>query len=284
MGTFVQPTTLSEVLNWRAAGARVLSGGTDFWPVRVGAPTYATADETIMDLSRVEALRGISRGPAGWRIGACATWSQIAEAALPQAFAALQQAAREVGGRQIQNRGTMAGNLCNASPAADGVPPLLVLDASVELTSTRGRRVLPLSDFLLGVRRTALRPDEVLTAVLVPEPAAASRSLFLKLGARRYQLISIVMVAAVLRAEAGVVTEAAVAVGACAPVALRLQALEGDLIGVRLEDMAGRLSSGHFDGLAPIDDIRADAGYRRDVAVVLVRRALTELAAARWPA
>ena len=133
--------------------------------------------------------------PGGLRIAACTTWSEIRDAALPPACDALRAAAAEVGGRQIQNAGTIGGNLCNASPAADGVPPLLALDAAVELASAAGTRRLPLAAFLLGPRRTDRRPGEILTAVLLPEAALAGRSVFLKLGARRHLVISIAMVA-----------------------------------------------------------------------------------------
>jgi CO/xanthine dehydrogenase FAD-binding subunit len=124
---------------------------------------------------------------------------------------------------QIQNSGTVAGNLCNASPAADGVPPLLALDASVELASVAGTRRLKLDDFILGPRRTARRADELLAAILIPKPRAAAHSHFLKLGARRYLVISIAMVAAAIESERGKITTARVAVGACGPVAQRLR-------------------------------------------------------------
>ena len=107
----------------------MLAGGTDFYPARVGR----AIDEDVLDIGGIDVLRGITAGPAGWRLGATTTWSELLEADLPPLFDGLKQAAREVGGRQIQNAGTFAGNLCNASPAADGVPALLALDAEVEL-------------------------------------------------------------------------------------------------------------------------------------------------------
>lgn len=278
MGTYVRPTSLSDALECRAAGAEILAGGTDFWPVRVGKPAYASDTGMLLDLSAVAALREISQSHDNVRIGALATWSQLADARLAAGWRALQIAAREVGGRQIQNRGTIGGNLCNASPAADGVPPLLALDASVELTSLGGRRTMPLAQFLVGPRRTALRPDEVMTALLVPAPHPGARSHFIKLGARRYQLISIVMAAAVWRIADGRIAEVAVAIGACSPVARRLTALEQALVGLAPAQAGQRLEPEHLAGLTPIDDIRADAAYRRDAAAVVVRRLLAELA------
>ena len=281
MATYVRPNSLFHALEVRAAGAEVLSGGTDFWPARVGKPACGGPDATILDLSALSDLRGITREQSGTRIGALTTWSDLAEADLPLAFRALQMAAREVGGRQIQNRGTIAGNLCNASPAADGVPPLLTLGAQVELAGSGGVRTLPLHEFILGPRRTALKPDEVMTALLVPEPHSGSRSHFIKLGARKYQLISIVMGAALLTVRDGLVTDAAIAVGACSPVAMRLPALEVALIGARVSSLAGQVESGHLDALAPIDDVRADAEYRREGALVVVRRLLADFEGGR---
>ena len=154
---------------------------------------------------------------------------------------------------QIQNAGTLAGNLCNASPAADGVPALLVLDAEVELASAAGTRRLALADFILGNRKTARRPGELVTAVRIPKASAAGRSHFVKLGARRYLVISIVMAAARLAVdEAGLVSEAAIAVGACSAVAQRLPALEAALLGEPADaTLAERVEAGHLAGLAP---------------------------------
>ena len=277
MGTYVRPTSLVDALECRAAGAEILAGGTDFWPMRVGRPTYASPTATILDLSALSNLRAISAADATLRLGALATWTDLANASLPPALNALQMAAREIGGRQIQNRGTIGGNLCNASPAADGVPPLLILDASVELSSAAGKRVVPLIQFLTAPRRTMLRANELLTAVLIPMPSAAARSHFIKLGARKYQLISIVMGAAVLEVREGVIAKAAIAIGACAPVARRLTALEQHLVGAPADDLGRRVMPDHLRDLAPIDDIRADAAYRRDTALVIVRRLLSTL-------
>jgi CO/xanthine dehydrogenase FAD-binding subunit len=204
------------------------------------------------------------------------TWSELIAADLPPVFGGLKAAAREVGSIQIQNRGTLAGNLCNASPAADGVPPLLALDAAVELTSTGGIRQLDLADFILGNRKTALRPGEILSAVLVPSVWNDAGSAFLKLGARRYLVISIVMVAATIaRSLDGSVRAARVAVGSASAVARRLTVLEDRLVGV---SAATRLSSlvaaDDLAALTPIDDVRGSAAYRIEAAQELVGRAI----------
>jgi CO/xanthine dehydrogenase FAD-binding subunit len=277
---YLRPRALDEALAALAAAPRVVvAGGTDYYPARVGRPL----DDDVLDITALPGLRAIAADDLHWRIPALATWSDVIAADLPPAFDGLKRAAREVGGVQIQNAATVCGNLCNASPAADGAPPLLALDAAVELASAAERRVLPLADFLLGNRRTALRADELMTAVLVPRPAPRARSTFLKLGARRYLVISIVMVAAVVVPAAdGTVAAAAIAVGACSAAARRLHALERELIGRPLDRAAVEMvAPSHLAPLEPIDDVRATAAYRLDAARTLVRRALAELAWAR---
>lgn len=272
MTDYARPPTLTDALALMAGGqARVLAGGTDLYP---GAGSGLAGP--IVDLGNLAELSGLRRDAGLW-IGAATSWTAIAEADLPPACRALQQAARQVGGRQVQNAGTIGGNLCNASPAADGVPPLLALGAEVELASAGGVRRLGLNDFLLGPRRTALQPGEVLTAVLIPESGLRGRSAFVKLGARTHLVISIAMVAARVVVEAGVVTEAALAVGACSPVAVRLRAVEAALAGFPVTEAVERVAGADVvAGLAPIDDVRATAEYRRRAAVELVRRAVAE--------
>lgn len=273
-----RPKSLEEALDAVArGGGRLLSGGTDVFPALDGP----RLDEAVIDLSQIDSLRGIATAADGIRIGARTTWTDLLKAPLPRGFDGLKAAAREVGSVQIQNVGTIGGNLCNASPAADGIPPLLALDAAVELASPRGRRTLPLESFLTGYRRTARGPDEILAAILVPRTFAQARSAFLKLGARRYLVISIAMVAVALDVDgAGRVAGARVAVGACSAVAQRLRALEADLLGARADASLGEAArAAHLDGLSPIDDVRASAAYRRDAALTLVRRTLAAGAA-----
>lgn len=274
-GQYLRPERLEDAVAALRDGAwTLLAGGTDHYPARVTAQRR----EDILDITGLAGLRGIADAGDHFRIGALACWTDIVESGLPACFDGLRRAAREVGGMQIQNRATIAGNLCNASPAADGVPPLLTLDAAVELASADGVRVLPLGDFILGNRKTARRPDELVAAILVPKPAHPARSAFLKLGARRYLVISIVMVAGLLEVKDGNVAAARIAVGACSAVAQRLPLLEAALVGQKAgPGLAGLVAQEHLAGLAPIDDIRADAGYRRDAALVLVRRCLAEL-------
>ena len=277
MAGYQRPARLNEALAALAAAPRVIvAGGTDFYPTRVGRPL----DDDILDITDLAELRRLREEGDAWRIPALATWTEIIEARLPPYFRGLQLAAREVGGVQIQNAGTVCGNLCNASPAADGVPSLLALDAEVELASAGGTRRLKLSEFITGNRKTVRRSDELMTAVLVPKPQRVCRATFQKLGARKYLVISIVMVGAVVEIDNGAVAASRVAVGACSAVAQRLPQLERDLVGktldARLPDV---VAERHLAPLKPIDAVRGTAEYRNAAAVTLLRRTLADLVA-----
>jgi CO/xanthine dehydrogenase FAD-binding subunit len=268
---YLVPADVDAAVRMLDAGCAVLAGGTDLYPQHVGRPL-----PPVIDIGGISELRGIEVTADAYRIGALTRWADVADAALPAWFDGLRAAASQVGSVQVQNAGTVGGNLCNASPAADGIPPLLSLDASVELTSIAGTRVLPLDAFLTGYRRTALQPDELLTAVLIPRGASDdARSAFLKLGLRRYLVISVVMVAVVVAVDPDDrITEARIAVGACSPVAQRLRSLESQLVGRSPDDADVAVIAEHLSSLSPIDDVRATADYRREAAAVLVRRAL----------
>ncbi len=279
MERYLRPTQLTEALAALDAGARtIIAGGTDYYPVRVGTPL----DEDILDVTALRGLGRIEDTGDAYRIGALITWSDILRADLPPWFDALKGAARELDGVQVQNAATIAGNVCNASPAADGVPVLLSYDASVELASVEGGRRLPLADFVTGNRTTGRAANEMVTGILISKPSGPARSTFLKLGARRYLVITIVMVSVVLEEDAnGTVAAARLAVGACSEVAMRLPALEDALTGQALSPaLADIAMPRHLAGLSPIGDIRGPAAYRRDAALTLVKRALAELGGA----
>jgi CO/xanthine dehydrogenase FAD-binding subunit len=244
-----------------------LAGGTDYYPAQVTSP----AAEAILDITALPDLRQVEPHPDHWWIPCLTTWTDLIETPLPPAFDALKLAATQIGGRQIQNAGTLAGNVCNASPAADGIPCLLALQAMVVLASVTGTRTLPLHDFLLGPRNTARRPDELLLGFRIPRAHETARSTFLKVGARRYLVISIASVAAVIARDPDHrITYARIAVGSCAATAQRLPVLEQALIGTT-GDLPAILD---LTPLAPIDDIRATAAYRRHATGVLIRRAI----------
>jgi CO/xanthine dehydrogenase FAD-binding subunit len=270
---YLKPKTLHEAVSVLAAtGGKILAGGTDFYP----SLGERLPQGDVVDITALREIRGIAVERDWIRIGGLTTWSELIRTPLPRCFDALKAAAREVGSVQIQNRGTVAGNLCNASPAADGVPPLLALDAEVELTSAGGLRRIPLSQFLTGNRKTLRRADEILAAVYVPRKLDDAASTFLKLGARRYLVISISMVAAIVQSdEAGRIAQARVAVGSCSATARRLTELEEYLVGLPAKPGIGAsVHVQHLVGLSPIDDVRATAEYRRDASMILVRRAL----------
>ena len=275
---FLRPGTLDEALAALAeTPATVLSGGTDLFP----ALSFGPLRGTVLDISALAELKGIRVTDSDIEIGGRTTWSEIVSANLPRGFAGLKAAAREIGAVQIQNQATVAGNICNASPAADGVAALMALDAELTLASHSANRTLPLTDFVLGNRKTARRPDELLTRIRVPRRLENAASTFLKLGARRYLVISIVMVAANLVADSQRhIAEALICVGACSPKALRLTELERALAGQPLNaGISNLVRSGHLSPLSPIDDVRATAAYRMDAAETLVKRALEACAA-----
>ncbi len=275
MASYLRPTSLIQALAALQARPRtVLAGGTDHFPARA---TWEP-DEDILDLSALAALRGITRTGGAWRLGALTTWTDVIGGDLPPLFDGLRCAARQVGGWQIQNAGTLAGNICTASPAADGIPALLALDAQVELAGAGGTRTLPLDAFVLGPRQTARRADELVTALLVPDRPA--RSVFLKLGGRRYLVISITMAAVTLQQDAaGRVTHARAAVGSCGPRAARLPGLEAALLGQAPH--AGLAQAEHLAPLSPITDVRGPAEYRMAATLELLRRALDGFALQR---
>ncbi len=252
---------------------KILSGGTDFYPT-LG---QKHVNFNVLDVSRISSMRAIKKDDEGnWHIGALAAWTDIIRHDLPPAFDSLKLSAREVGSVQIQNRATVVGNICNASPAADGVPPLLTLDAMVKIGSLNGERELSLQDFILGNRKINLQPNELVVGLKIPAPSAKGQSTFLKLGARKYLVISISMVAAKIVTDAsGVIEDAAVSVGSCSLVATRLPDLEKVLIGRNIKDqLQNCIADEYLSVLSPIDDVRATKAYRMDASKELVARAL----------
>jgi CO/xanthine dehydrogenase FAD-binding subunit len=273
LARYAKPRSLDDALALLSEGAwRILAGGTDFYPALGAKPLR----ENVLDINALAELKGIAETPEAIVIGARTSWTDIVRAPLPPCFDALKQAAREVGSVQIQNAGTVAGNICNASPAADGVPALLILDAEVEIASASGRRAEPLATFISGNRKTALAGNELVTAIRLPKTSLAGRSSFYKLGARRYLVISIAMAAVRLSVDArDRIEDAAIAVGACSAVAQRLHSLEQGIIGRDLREVvAAAPDERHIAGLTPIDDVRGSADYRRAAAREIVWRAL----------
>jgi CO/xanthine dehydrogenase FAD-binding subunit len=276
VASYLRPTSLDEALAALAERPLTpLAGATDIYPARVGR----AVDDDILDVTAIADLRAIALVDGVVRIPALATWTDVVRADLPAAFDGLKAAARAIGGVQIQHRGTVVGNVCNASPAADGLPNLMALDARVELSAAAGRREMPVAEFVVGNRRTVRRPDELVTAILVPLPAERTRSAFLKLGSRAYLVISIAMVAAVVDIDAGShITTARIVVGACSEVPQRIVAAEARLVGrAGAPSLADEIVAEDLAVLTPIDDVRSTAAYRRAAALTLVCRAVAQV-------
>ncbi|WP_083786661.1 FAD binding domain-containing protein [Methylobacterium nodulans] len=271
---YFRPTTLADALAIRREHAvTVLAGGTDLYPAASARRAWGDpAQADILDISGIAELRGIADEGDHWRIGALATWTDLIRADLPPLLDGLKAAGRAVGGVQIQNRGTLVGNACTASPAGDGIPNLLALDAAFEVSG----RAIAAADFFTGYRATAAGPHDLVTAIRIPK--RPGRGHFEKLGARRYLVISIAMVAFAVETDpAGRIRDARIAVGACAAVARRLAALEAELAGQPLAEAPGLVAAHHLAGLAPIDDVRASAAYRMAAARALVADGLAAL-------
>ncbi len=274
---YLRPDKLDDALDWLAAEQPlVMAGCTDIYPTRY----TTTLGGPLLDITAIDELRGIEMKDGWRRFGAATSWREILQTPLPASYAMLKQASREIGAVQIQNSGTIGGNLCTASPAADSVPCLMALDAEVELSSVRGRRRLELAKFLTGARQTALAPDELVVAIHVPETAETGCSAFHKLGARHYLVISIAMVAVRLVVDGGRIRAARIAIGACAPVAVRLWELEDALVGSDVKDapkLAREMLTGISSSLSPIADVRASAEYRHRAAAEISQRVIADL-------
>ena len=280
--TYLSPATLDEalgLLNQYGARARLVAGGTD---LMVEVERGVRVPEVLIDLTRLPGLGDISLDAAGvLHVGPLVTHNQAASSALVRERAfPLARACWEVGAPQIRNRATIAGNLATASPANDTITPLWALGASVTVRSVRGERTLTCEQFFKGVRKTALEPGEMIVDISVPAPAPSQRGLFLKLGLRRAQAISIVNTAVVLTFDGDAVAEARVALGSVAPAIVRIAEAERELNGRLLSAEAiAAAAAAVARAVTPISDVRGSADYRRYMAGVLVRHALEALAA-----
>lgn len=280
---FHHPGSLAEALELAARlgpQARFIAGGTD---LVIQMRRGRLAPEHLIDIGALTDLAGITIGNGHCRLGALAAFRSIERHPdLQGPLRALIEAAAVIGGVQVRNAATVGGNLVNASPAADFVVPLLALDAQVELASTAGERHQPLDGFITGPGRTALRPGELLSAVVFARPPEGVSTAFLKAGRRKAMEISVVCVAAALGIDPATrrCTQARLAVGAAGPRAWRARTAE-DLLtqgeaGPELWRAAGELAA---RDASPITDVRASADYRRDMVAVLAERALAACAA-----
>lgn len=260
--------------------ARIVAGGTDLLVEldrRIGPRI-----DTLIDITRIRGLDRIDLDPSDGavRIGALVTHNQVAtDPRLQQRATCLAQACLEVGSPALRNRATIVGNVVTASPANDTISALRALDAQVEIASGDGVRSIPLEAFHLGVRRTALEPGELVTAVTFTAQAPTQRSLFLKLGLRRAQAISVVHVALLVGFDGDHVTDARIALGSVAPTIVRATSAEDGLVGAPLSDEAIEVAAAAAaSSVTPIDDLRAPATYRDDQIATMIRRGLRALA------
>ncbi len=252
------PRTLDEALALKAErpDAVPIEGGTD---VMVELNFDRARPATILNLNEVGELKGWSRDDGVLRLGAGLTYTQLRRE-LRDELPALAEASRTVGSPQIQNRGTVGGNLGTASPAGDALPPLLIEDAEVELASKRGVRRMPVRDFLVGPKRNALEPDELIAAVIV-RPSGA-RQTFMKVGPRNAMVIAVCSLALSADRERG---ELRASYGSAGPVT--------GLVVASIEDRAG-FAEQVAAAASPIDDVRGTAAYRRHALRILTERAL----------
>ncbi len=270
---FLRAASVDEALAAAGDGAAFVAGGTNLVPdVLFGRKKIARA----VDISRLDELRFIEEADGKIRIGALATVTDLLDSRLIRdAAPPLYESALEFAGPLVRNRASVAGNLMDASPAADLAPPLLSQDAVVELASGEGERVLPLSEFFLDYRKTAARPEELMTAVVIDPLGTADRCAYYKLQLRRAMAIAVVGVAVVLRMEESVCEQAAIGMGAVAAVPYRASAAEAHLRGKEIgEAEIEAAAAAAADGARPIDDVRASGAYRRKMCGVLVRRLL----------
>ena len=273
-GRFASPTALADALTAAAAGYRPVAGGTD---LVVGTRQGKwSLPEDLVALDRITELRGIVETPAGLRIGATTSHADLAgHPAIRERWTAIADAASIVGSPATRHVGTLGGNLANASPAAETSGPLLCFEAQVEVRSTAGSRLIALADLFSGPGRTIVRSDELIVAVELPE-LVDSGSCYVRLEFRRQMEIAVVGATAVVRLDGAVVRDARIAITALAPTVRRVAMAESALVGTdggpAAAAEAGRLAA---EAAQPIADVRASLDYRRAMAAVVVRRAVT---------
>jgi xanthine dehydrogenase iron-sulfur cluster and FAD-binding subunit A len=273
---YFRPRSLEEALEiliQRSGEVRPIAGGTD---ILVAAKDGKASAASLFDLTAVPELRGIEETGHEVRIGAAVTHTEILGSSLVARYCpALPIACGWVGGPQIRNRGTIGGNIAHGSPAADTVPPLFVADAKVEVVSVSDRRDVAISDFFTGPRQTVLAPDELILAVRIPKRVGV-RGAFLRLGQRQAQAISKVSVAVAMTFRDGQPEWARVAVGAVAPTVIRAPETERALLTGGYEGLK-RAMEAIRNEVRPIDDIRSNREYRREMAAILLERAIRQI-------
>lgn len=277
----VVPPTLGEalaLLREEGGAWRPFAGGTD---LMVLLEAGRLEHRKFFSIRHLKELRGVEESDGVVRLGALTTYTDVRRSELlSRLFPMLGEAARETGGLAIQNRGTVGGNIANASPAADTPPALLVYGAEVELVSAVGARRVPYAGFHTGYKQTVMRADELIAAVILPKPPEGAQHFYRKVGTRRAQAISKVCFAASAEVEGEFLKEVRVALGSVAPVVLRCLRTEEALRGRRLDGESMRVALDELGReVTPIDDVRSTARYRTRVAQNLLREFLSGLRA-----
>jgi len=270
------PHHLFEAYEQLATGpARPIAGGTDVMVAITGE--LGPIPDRMLDLSRIKELRGIALEADGLVLGARTTYTEMRRSALcREHLPALVEAAATIGAAQIQNRGTLGGNIANASPAGDTLPILLAADAVILVGGQRGEREISALDFFVGYRKTALAPDELILQVRFPLPQGRELR-FRKVGTRRAQAISKVVIALAWLDGPRRWSEVRVALGSVAATPIRAAATEAVLEGRRpTPEVADRAAEALAEELQPIDDVRSTADYRRAVAARVLHRLLRD--------
>jgi xanthine dehydrogenase iron-sulfur cluster and FAD-binding subunit A len=278
---YYTPKTIDEAINLlgdMADRARIVAGATDLLlELERG---QRPGIDVLIDISRIPGLDLISMDGDRIRLGPLVTHNHCAASKFirKRAFT-LARACWEVGAPQIRNRGTVAGNLITASPANDSIPALMALGAEVELRSRGGDRTVSLADFYTGVRKTVMRPDEILASISFPIPVENTRSTFIKLGLRQAQAIAVINAAVLIEMEDETVQRAVITLGSVAPTIIHAEKAESFLIGKTLSseviDHAAELAA---QAAQPIDDLRSSAQYRRDMIRLCTSRGLRAIA------
>ncbi len=277
---YLAPKTLGEALSLLArykAKARVIAGGTDLLP-KLKRRDIKTPDYVI-DLKNIPGLDYIKHSKSqGLRFGSLTTIRAIeASPVIQEGFNVLFQAAQSMASPQVRNRGTIAGNICNAVPSADAAPALLALEARIKLISPKGERIVDIKDFFTGPNKTVLTPEELVHEIQVPDLPPHSRGTYLKLSPRQAMDLAIVGVAVVVTTNGSICRDIRIALGAVAPTPMRARRAEDIIRGQKLSDaLIEKTAAMASEECRPISDQRASAEYRCDMVRVLTRRAINQ--------
>jgi len=270
------PETLEDALSLLAEleNASPVIGGTD---LMIAMRNGVSTPDHIVDLNEISELNYVKEEDDIIMIGATATHAQVANSPLITKVTSLVDAVSRIGSPQIRNRGTITGNICNASPAADSAPPLLVHMAEVEIQSPDGVRVIPIADLFEGPKINSLEPGELLTEIRIPVTPSGSASSFKRIGRRKAFTLSVVSAAAYIQMEGETCIDAKVAFGSVAITPIRVLEAESLLSGSKLEEETVQAASDAvYEAVKPITDVRGTAEYRKDMCPVLMRRAIDQ--------